>query len=269
MRLLDKVIFSASDLHIGSPMTHPETIRAIENGIVHSDIAIFSGDIWEGLARHWPFRKRLQACKHTIERWAKKAAMCSTPKWQIYLDGNHELPVYRNGFVNNEAADLMAAVKEHGKQFPHVVFHPKHWFQHGDAVFTHGHIELGFIDTPHSWLRSRIERVTELITPGLPTELVMPRERTVRLIHKAMESEALEGPVNHIVFGHLHTPFTGVSVPGLRLGGQDIQFHNSGVSYKPRKLFNPLFMEFDGDFVSNVRQSNLQHLMHPERAHGR
>lgn len=267
MRLLpklvaDEIVFAASDLHIGSPLTRREIVEAVKRGIAHSDIGIHPGDIWEGMARFLPLRERLAACKEAVNHWAEESGRHRFPKPQFFLPGNHEIPTLPNGAVHVEAADLLAALQEHCRQYPHIFLHDEHWLQHGDAVFTHGNKELGWVDYEAGPIRQWADRAIERFTPGLPTELARPRERTVRLIHRELAKEQFQGPVNHVVFGHRHTPFTRFTVsPPVLLGGETVQFHNPGVAYKPRNLFYPLFLDYSGGSVIRVRQSNLGQLM--------
>lgn len=259
MRLLGKVVFAASDLHIGSPIAIKETAQVIERGIHASDISIFCGDIAEGIIRHTPFQERLTACKNAIGRWAEAATINGGrhTKPQFYLPGNHEIPIHINGKANSEASDLCAALREHCKTFPHVYFHRQPWMQMGDTIFTHGNRELGFVDTSYYQGKRLVDKYVGLHlqrwAAGRPIELFLPREEMANRLHRAFLKERFNTPINHIVFGHTHTPFTGFSVPELKLGGQDIQFHNTGVSYR-RGVFNPLLIEFDERWnATNIR----------------
>lgn len=261
MKLPEKIIFAASDLHIGSPLCRKETVRIIEHGIAQSDIAVFCGDILEGVGRHLPFKERLRRCKDAVSYWAEAAGKNGHLKPQFYIEGNHEVPFHgKKSGQDPEAAELCAAIKEHCKPLTHVYFHPKPWIQIGDMAFTHGNHELRYIDSVPNrltpWMDRLVDIPTQYVMGGKVMEIYFPREKMARMLHAAFAEKSLQQPVNHIAFGHTHTPFHNYSIPELKLGGsnQDVRFHNMGTSYAGRELFNPLLIEFDGtDMVKQVK----------------
>jgi len=246
-------IYYDSDLHVGAPTHLKASVKAAQRGIENSDKAIRGGDIVDAAARYPALPIRISHGIEALDRWGEKLGANGHTKKMWMLPGNHEEPVYRNGRgPDTEDQEMNAAIKDHCQQYPHIKFIDKDWVQIGDAIFTHGHKQLGYRDPNPHRLRKWLDRVwdptKQTIGAGKLIATYLPQEKMVRKLHTAFAKEQLAGPVHHVFFGHTHTPFSGFTVPGLRLGGgtRDVQFHNTGVAMRWRsKLFQPLMVDFD------------------------
>jgi hypothetical protein len=237
-----KRIFSVSDAHVGAIYGGGRRGAGIvEAGIRAADISVLKGDMFEGAMQHIPLPRRLIMIDEALDRWAE----AGIGKIIHLLPGNHEFPVLPAGSEVNGTLDVAKHVLERIKRYPHIQFHEKGWVQLGDTLFTHGTKEIKFIDKPPNLRRQRAELPLLIGAPGFVSRHFIYRHKKIaRQIFEAFEHDpAVIRPVNHIVYGHTHDPFTGLSIPGLQMGGNDVQFHNTGaaISLRPR-LLQPLYL---------------------------
>jgi hypothetical protein len=258
-----KRIFSVSDAHVGAIYSGGQrAVRIVEAGIRATDESVLKGDMFEGAMKHIRIRTRIAMVDEAIDCWAEAAR----GKILHVFFGNHEVPVVP-GFELDGALTVAQHVREHIKQYPHIRFHEKGWLQLGDTLFTHGTREIGFIDKPPRLTRQIAELPLLVGAPGyISRNFLYPHEDVARKIFAAFEKEpGIARPVNHIVYGHTHDPFTGLTIPDLRLGGKDIQFHNTGAAIIGRpSLFQPLVLSQNAAGVTQEisRFTDLQTIRH-------
>lgn len=250
-------ILAVSDMHIGAPYSGwTQHIARLERAAAKADHIVLCGDMFEGTMMQSSLKRRIELSRKVLTRLAN-----ANPKATVHvIFGNHEEPPIP-GPVPEGAGYLKVsqAVREHAATLPNVVVEDKGWVQIGDALFTHGHRELGETEKPPSFIKQMAHLAPNILVPGAPAQaLLYPPAKVTAKMHAFLEKLPLSGPVRHVCFGHTHTPYQGYTLEGKTLGGanQDVQFHNLGAAIVGRpSLFQPLVLEQD---ASGITQRSLR-----------
>lgn len=259
-----KKVFCLSDTHIGMEAFGQEIsswkseYRVIEEGLKEAHEAWLLGDIFEvillsdaeletglPIKNAKDFLRKLDA----INPNCKKMIVWGNHDRSVDYDDQPEL-VERCRKFNREMEDY---IKKNNLNYK---ICKKNYVAIGDTVGVHGHMGKPADDyIPPEWLKDAFVWFGRAFNVGW-ISYFNKREEWAQNIAGWLEEKIPEvfSQTKHVIFGHIHQPFTEEGLGVFKRNGEPIKFTNTGVSLEQRRsLFNPVMFETNGIEASNFR----------------
>lgn len=212
----ERPVYFVSDLHLFARRSRGESaherLRTLASAASH---IVLGGDIFDF---RWSVLGGSDDTALAACRWLESLGE-SRPDCRFeYVLGNHDAcPVFRDALVDSVARCANLRVHESGLHL-------------GRAFFTHGDCVLARRGEPRPRalpavlhraydvaVHARLHRTLSLVAH--------PRRRTLRQLHRFVESHPTASEIDHVYFGHTHRPLRGAEFRGRRYynGGAAVQ----------------------------------------------
>lgn len=204
---IDRPVYFVSDLHLFARRSRGasahERLRALASTASH---IVLGGDIFDF---RWSVLGGSHATARAACRWLESLGE-SRPDCRFeYVLGNHDAcPVFRDALGEAVERGANLAVHESGLHL-------------GRAFFTHGDCVAAREGEPRARslpgvlhraydvaVQARLHRTLSLVAH--------PTRRTLRQLHRFVESHPTAAEIDHVYFGHTHRPMRGTEFRGRR-----------------------------------------------------